>query len=88
MEGLLFGNYMGNLEGENARCFVGTANSTEDLKEKVKFLMASWMSFLPQFCELSKSLILRNWEEVAFLSPADLSYPLCVEPPLRKAVPN
>lgn len=60
---------MGNLEGANARCFVGTANSTEDLKEKEKFLVASWMFFLPQFCELSKPLILRNWEEVAFSFP-------------------
>lgn len=54
----------------NNRCFNDNSLAEGLLSDKVKFPNASWASPLPSFKGISVVVILRNWKEVAFSSPA------------------
>ena len=51
----------------NRRCFEGTSSSQEDLIFKMKFFVASWVSILPDFRDLSLDALCFNWREVISL---------------------
>ncbi|RWR75099.1 Reverse transcriptase zinc-binding domain-containing protein [Cinnamomum micranthum f. kanehirae] len=48
----------------NRRCFEGIASSKEDLIFRLKFCIASWVSYLPDFWGLSTDAIMFNWREI------------------------
>ena len=54
----------------NNPCFKDRTLARDFPRDKVKYLIASWASPLPSFQGLFVDIILRNWKEVAFSSPA------------------
>ena len=50
----------------NLRCFEGISVSESNMLEKLKFLVASWVSILPSFKGFSLDQIVYHWKEVAF----------------------
>lgn len=50
----------------NLRCFEGNARNADAPVDSLKFMVASWMSFLPSFQGFSTNQILLNWRTVAF----------------------
>lgn len=49
-------------------CFEGKSSIQSMLLAKVKFLIASWVAFLPRFQGVLIATILSNWKDVAFSS--------------------
>lgn len=49
----------------NARCFNGKSIRLEALIDKIKFLVASWISILPIFRGVSVNIIMWDWRDVA-----------------------
>lgn len=67
----------------NRRCFEGKSSIQSMLLAKVKFLMASWVAFLPRFQGALIATISSNWKDVAFSSPiVHLIMPRWLLPPL------
>eukprot|EP00268_Persea_americana_P001989 TRINITY_DN10594_c1_g1_i3.p2 TRINITY_DN10594_c1_g1~~TRINITY_DN10594_c1_g1_i3.p2 ORF type:complete len:169 (-),score=19.94 TRINITY_DN10594_c1_g1_i3:360-866(-) len=56
-------------EERNSRCFKGVSSSKEAMAFKVKYLIASWVSVLPNFRGYSIDDISRCWKEVVFTHP-------------------
>lgn len=49
----------------NARCFKGSKSSVEEIVNKMKHTVTSWVSVLPQFQGILLEMICRNWREVS-----------------------
>lgn len=62
------------------RCFEEVCSSKAELVSSTKFLVASWVSVLPQFKGFLVDSILRSWKEVAS-SSASRMIPLPALPP-------
>lgn len=58
----------------NRWCFEGKSSIQSKLLAKLKFLMASWVAFLPRFQGALIATILSNWKDAAFSSP--VVYPI------------
>lgn len=56
------------------QCFEALVSIEFKLKEKVKPFAAQWFSPLPCLRNISVDIILRNWNEVVFSSPAEFHY--------------
>lgn len=67
MEGIFCGHTLGDMKG--AQHVASKARLLSDAVDKVKFLVASCVSIVPQFHDLPISSIFRNREEVAFSHP-------------------
>lgn len=52
----------------NARCFEGKSSDDLVLREKVKLLVAHWVTPLPYFNGILVNSIVNNWKEVAFFT--------------------
>ena len=53
----------------NRKCFEGSSSNDNQLREKIKHLVATWASCLPHFKGISANSILHNWKEVSFSYP-------------------
>ena len=59
----------------NNRCFNDNSLAEDLLRDKVKFLAASWAFPLPSFKGISVEVILRDWKEVvSLLQPLLLAF--------------
>lgn len=67
----------------NSRCFEGVASPKEALAYRVKFLVASRVSVLPNFRGHSIDSMLRCWREMTFSSPfSPQIWPPWMPPPM------
>ena len=58
---------MGNLQGKEYESFEGKHSSTEK-RDKVRYLVASWISYLPQFEDFPIYAVVSKWRTIAFPS--------------------